>query len=137
VDRSPSNRDVQMLGYHLAFLKGDRERMDRQAEATRKIPGLDAVITHADALVVERSGHVEAATKMLQRAADIAERAGHHEAAATYVVSGAAWDAFFDMPNAARESAASALRLSKGRDPEYVAGVAFALAGDVGQAQPI
>jgi len=137
VDRSPANRDVQMLGYHLAFLKGDRERMDRQAEATRKIPGLDDVITHAEALVLARSGRVEAATKMLQRAADIAERAGHHEAAATYVVSGAAWDAFFDMPNAARESAASALRLSKGRDPEYVAGVAFALAGDVGQAQPI
>ena len=132
-----TGREVPALGYHLAFLRGDRAEMDRQAAVLQTRPGGDETIAHMEALVLARAGRLQSAAAMSGRAADLAERAGRREGAATYVAAAAVWNAFFSDLPAARQRAAVALQLSKGRDAEYAAGVALALAGDVTQAQSI
>jgi eukaryotic-like serine/threonine-protein kinase len=47
------------------------------------------------------------------------------------------WNAFFGDAAAARQHAAATLRRSRGRDAQYAATVALALAGDMTQAQPL
>jgi len=95
------------------------------------------MISHIEALVLARAGRLKAAAQMSRRAIDLAEQAGHPESAAIYEGAAAAWNALFGDVPAARQRAAAALRLSKGRDAEYAAGVALALTGDVTQAQSI
>jgi hypothetical protein len=129
--------NVPVFGYHLAFLKADRDGMDRQAAAGRGTPGGEEMMTHMEALVLARTGRLALAANTSRRAVDVAERAGHREAAATYEAAAAVWNAFFGDALAARQHAAAALRLSKGRNPEYAASVALALAGDTTEAQPL
>jgi eukaryotic-like serine/threonine-protein kinase len=130
-------RDVPVFGYHLAFLKADRDGMDRQAAAVRSTPGGEEMMTHMEALVLARAGRLALAANTSRRAVDVAERERHHEAAATYEAAAAAWNAFFGDAAAARQHAAAALRLSKGRNAEYAAAVALALAGDISGSQPL
>jgi hypothetical protein len=125
---------VQVFGYHLAFLKGDRPGMDRQVAAAQTAPGGE-LMTHMEALVFARAGQLALAGDTSHRAIDAAERAGHQEIAATYEGAVADWNAFFGNMAAARQRAAAALRLSTGRDAEYASAVALALAGDPSQSQ--
>lgn len=134
-DLHSTSRSVPVLGYHLAFLKGDRAGMDRHLAAGRSSPGGEELLSHMEALVLARAGRLESAERMSRRAIDLAEQAGHRESAALYEGGVAAWDALFGEARAGRQHAAMALRLSKGRDAEYAAGVALALAGDITQAQ--
>ena len=134
-DLHSSTRSVPMFGYHLAFLKGDRAGMDRHLAAARRSPGGEELLSHMDALVLARSGRLESAGRMSRRAVDLAEQAGHREGAALYEGAAAAWNAWFGDVPAARQHAEMALRLSKGRDAEYAAGVALALSGDITRSQ--
>jgi hypothetical protein len=124
-------------GFHLALLKGDRASMDRQASAARGTVGGEELIAHAEALVLARAGRLALAANASHHAADVAERAGHREAAAIYTAAPAVWRALFGDAPSARQNAAAALGLSRGRDAQYAAAVALALAGDVGQAKPL
>src|SRR5262249_21345953 len=128
-------RDVQLFGYHLAFLKGDRDGMDRQAAAARSSPGGEEVMAHLEALILARAGRLEVAAKSSPRAVGPAGRAGPHATAPADEGAAAAWNAFCGNMPAARERAAAALRLSKGRDAQYAAALALALAGDLSQSQ--
>ncbi|CAN5880539.1 hypothetical protein BH18ACI5_BH18ACI5_10760 [soil metagenome] len=134
--RSPI-RSVPVLGYHLAFLRGDRAGMDRQVAAAGSSRGGEELMWHMEALVLARAGRLEAAAQKSRRAIDLAEQAGHRESAAIYEGAAAAWNALFGAVPAAREHATAALRLSRGRDAQYVAAVALALAGDLTQAQSL
>jgi hypothetical protein len=128
---------VPVMGYHLAFLKEDRVGMDRQVAAGRSSPGGEELMSHLEALVLARAGRLESAAQMSGRAVSLAERADHRGSAAIYEGAAAAWNALFGNARAARQGAAAALRLSKGRDAEYAAGVALALAGDLPQSQSL
>jgi len=130
-------RDVPVLGYHLAFLRGDRAEMDRRLVAGRSSAGGEELMSHMEALVVARAGGLQAAAQRSRHAIDLAEQAGHHESAAIYEGAAAAWNALFGNAAAARQRAAASLRLARGRDAEYVVAVALALAGDLPQAQSL
>jgi hypothetical protein len=133
----PTAWDTAILGYHISFLKDDTAGMDRQAVAARKSPGGDEVMSQMQALVLARAGRLQDAAKMSRHAADVAEQDGHRESAAVYEAAVAAWNALFGDAPAARAHAAAALQLSKGRDAQYAAAVALALAGDVALAEPL
>jgi tetratricopeptide (TPR) repeat protein len=130
-------RDVPLFGYYLAFLKGDRAGMDHQAAVARSRPGGEESISHIEALVLARAGRLEAAATMARRAVDVVARAGRREGIALYEMAPAVWNAFFGEATAARQHAAAALQRSRGRDAQYAAAVALALAGDMTQAQPL
>ncbi len=129
--------DIPLIGYELAFLKGNRDGMARQAQAVRAAPGGEERMAHVEALTSAREGRLQLAAGRSLQAIDVAERAGHHEAAATYEAAAAVWSGFFGLAPAARQHAERALQLSRGREPEYAAAVALALAGEIRQAQAL
>src|SRR5271166_5477290 len=129
--------EIFLLRYHLAFVNGDRAGMDRAAALARGKPGVEDWTLHAESLVEAHSGRLQAASRLSRRALDMAQQAGQRERAATYQAAEAVWQAFFGDAPAARQSATAALQLSNGRDIEYAAAFALALAGDFSRAQTL
>jgi tetratricopeptide (TPR) repeat protein len=125
------------LKFYLAFLKGDRAGMDQAAARAKGKAGTEDWMAHSEALVEAHSGHLRAAAEASRQAMDLAQRAGDRERAATYVAGKAVWQAFYGIAPAAMHSAVAALELSKGRDVEYGAAFALALAGDLPRAQAL
>ena len=120
-----------VLRYYSAFLRGDRDGMDRQVALAKDQPGAEDWSTHAQALVSAYAGHLQQARDLSRRAVDVARRTGDQERAATYESAAAAYEALFGNAAEAKQRAASALALSKGRDVEYAAAFALARAGDL------
>jgi eukaryotic-like serine/threonine-protein kinase len=129
--------EVLLLRYYIAFLKGDKTAMEREADLSEGRPGAEDWIVHSEALVAAYSGHVQQARMMSRRAVDLAQQAGQRERAATYETGAAVWEAFFGNASAAKESAMAALELSKGRDVEYGAACALALSAESSRSQAL
>jgi tetratricopeptide (TPR) repeat protein len=70
-----------------------------------------------------------------RHAVDLARQANQTERAAAFAAGPALWEALFGNASAARQGAMAVLELSTGRDPEYGAAFALALAGDTSQAE--
>jgi eukaryotic-like serine/threonine-protein kinase len=128
---------VPLLGYHIAFLKGDSAGMERQAALARGRPDTGDEIAHMEALVLARAGRLERARTMSGQAVDRAQRAGQRERAAVYQSAAALWEAFFGNAPAATRLASEALKLSTGRDAQYAAAFALALAGESSRPQAL
>jgi tetratricopeptide (TPR) repeat protein len=92
---------------------------------------------HHEALVLARSGRMQQARAMWQRAVASAQQAGLLERAAIFQSAQAVCEAHFGNSAAARERARAALRLGKGRDVEYAAAFALALSGDSAGSQRV
>ena len=129
--------DFLALRYYIAFLKGDKAGMEREAAQAQGTVGAEDWVSHEEALVSAYSGHVQQARKMSRRAVELAQKTNQRERAATYQAGAALWEAFFGNAPAARRTAMAALELSKGRDVEYGAAVALALSGDFSRSQAL
>jgi len=129
--------ELMLLQYYVAFVNGDAAGMDRAAAVAQGKPEVEDWMIHSQALVAARSGRLQAAIRMSRRALDMAQRAGQRERAATYESAQAIWEALFGNGSAARQRATQALELSKGRDVEYAAAFALALAGDLPRSQSL
>jgi len=129
--------DLLLLRFHIAFLRGDRPAMEREMALSRAEPGAEDWVTHSEALVLARSGQLQKARTMSQRAVDLAEQAGQQERAATYITGKAVWEAFYGNAPESRRDAMAALEISKGRDVAYSAAFALALSGDFSRSQAL
>ena len=136
-ERKLERPELFVLRYYLAFLNGDGPGMDRAVALARDKRGMEEQMFFAQALVLARSGQLQPARRMSGRAVDVAQQSGQRERAATYETGAAVWDAFFGNAPAARRSAMDALERSRGRDVEYAAAFALALAGDVPRSQTL
>jgi serine/threonine protein kinase/tetratricopeptide (TPR) repeat protein len=126
-----------VLRYYIAFLRNDMPGMAREVALSYGKPGAEDWIAHSEALVSAYSGRLQQAARMSRRAVDLARQAGQPETAATYETAAAIWEGFSGNAAAARRLATHALGLSKGRDVEYGAAVALALAGDFFRVQTL
>jgi eukaryotic-like serine/threonine-protein kinase len=126
-----------LLRYYVAFLKGDKAGMEREIALALGIRGAEDWLAHSQALVSAYFGHLQDARKLSQRAVDLAQQAGEHERAATYEAGAAVYEGFFGNAAEAKRRAMAALALSKGRDVEYAAAFALALAADFSKAQAL
>ncbi|MGD0049018.1 MAG: protein kinase [Bryobacteraceae bacterium] len=129
--------DLLFLRYSISFLNGDVAGMAREAALAKGKRGAEDLMSHLEALVLARSGQLQLARGMSRRAVDLALQAGQRERAATFEAAPAVWEAFFANAPEARRRAMAALELSKGRDVEYAAGFALALAGDLARSQTL
>ena len=68
---------------------------------------------------------------------EIAQRSGRRERAGLFAAATAVWEAFYGNAAAARHSATRALDLGRGRDVDYAAAFALALAGDLPQSRAL
>ena len=122
--------DFLLLRYFIALLKGDSAGMRREAAQAKGKHGAEDWMSHAEALVLARSGRLQEARRMSRLAVDLAQQAGQRERAAMFEAGAAVWEGFFGNAAAARRSATDALELATGRDVEYAAAFALALSGD-------
>ena len=134
-DRRLESSELLLTRYFVAFLKGSDDEIRRTAAAARKNPAAEDITSHFEALALARSGRLHEARRMSPVAVEIAQRSGRHERAGLFEAATAVWEAFYGNAAAARQSAARALKLGRGRDVDYAAAFALALSGDVAQSR--
>src|SRR5262249_1596495 len=116
--------------YDIAFLKGDRAGMDREAALGEKEPGAEDMIESRQAFFWAYSGQLKKAASLVQHAADLNAQPDQRGRKALIEIGPALWDGLFGNSSSARKRALEAVSLSKDRDVEYGAGFALALAGE-------
>jgi tetratricopeptide (TPR) repeat protein/tRNA A-37 threonylcarbamoyl transferase component Bud32 len=121
--------DLLVQHYDLEFLLGDAAQMEQIAALSQKY-GVEDLMSSHKALALAYSGHLQQARMMSKKAIDLAVKTSGKEPAALYEAGAAIREALFGNMVQAKQSARAALELSKGRDVEYGAAVAMALAGD-------
>jgi serine/threonine protein kinase len=136
-ERNLESASLLLIPYFVAFLKGSDDELERWAETARSNPATTDTISHVEALALARSGRLQDARRLSRAAVEIAERTEQDERAALFEAAKAVWEAFYGNAGAARESAARALQLGRGRDGDYAAAFALALAGDIAQSQAL
>ena len=122
--------EIAVQRYDIAFLKGDRAGMDREAALAQKQTPVDDLVYDRQAFVLAYSGRLKDAKVTAQRVADLNSQPDQRGRKALIEIGPALWDAFFGNMAAARKGAAAAADLSKDRDVEYGAAFALALSGE-------
>ncbi len=128
---------LQLLRYHIAVLMGDQQRADQAAALARSEGLAEHRMTHVEAVVLARSGRLQAARRSSKRAVEAALEGHAREAAASYTAARAVWEALCGNATEGRAEATAAIKLSRGRDVEYAAGLALALSGDFSRSEAL
>jgi eukaryotic-like serine/threonine-protein kinase len=137
-DRKVEQASLLLTQYFAAFLTGNENELRRTATAARKSPATEDSISHIEALALARSGQLQDARRMAAVAVQIAQKSGRRERAGLFEAATAVWEAFYGNAAAARQSATTALELGRGgREVDYAAAFALALAGDLRQSRAL
>jgi DNA-binding winged helix-turn-helix (wHTH) protein/tetratricopeptide (TPR) repeat protein len=128
---------LRFILYQLAFLQNDAAGMAQQVAWAAGKPGVEDVLLNGEADTAAYSGRLAKARELSRRAVASAERAEERETAAGYQADAALREALFGNRAEARQRAAAALGLSTGRDVQYGAALAVALAGDAAKSQAL
>jgi eukaryotic-like serine/threonine-protein kinase len=116
--------------YMLAFLENNRAGMTEQRTWAVDKPGFEDVLQWYEANTFGYSGRLVEARELTDRAVASGQRAERKESAAGYEADAALREAQYGNAAKAREQAEAALKLSAGRDVQYVAALALCFAGD-------
>ena len=135
--RKLGNPAQLMMRYNIALLRGDQDQMNRVVALAKGKREAEHRLAHAQALALARSGRLEAARKLSNRAVTLALQEGDDEASASYEAARAVWEAVCGNAAEGRMSASAALEHSKGRDVQYAAGLALALSGDLSRSEAL
>jgi tetratricopeptide (TPR) repeat protein len=119
-----------LIPLFVAFLKGADAELSRLMAVGKNSPFAD-IISHLEALALARAGRLQEAARMSSVAVEIAQRSDRRERAGLFEAARAVWQAFYGNADAARQSAAKALALGRGREVDYAAAVALALSDDL------
>ena len=136
-DRKLSEPTMLKVAYNIALLEGDREEANRIAAVTRGQPDVEHSILHQEALALARVGQLEAARRASNRAIDVARQEKDRDSAAAYQAARAVWEAAYGNAAEAKRTATAALDVSRGREVQYAAALALALAGDAVRPQQL
>ncbi len=130
IARNADSPDLHLYLYQLAFVQNDSEGMAQQLSWAPGKEGAESMLLYAEAESAAYSGEVAKARELFRQAVDAAARGEAKDAAGGYQAAEASQEALFGYAQQARRDAANALGLSKGRDAQYTAALALALAGD-------
>jgi tetratricopeptide (TPR) repeat protein len=117
--------------YVVAFLQNNPAGMAQQATATQGIPGVEDQMLFVESETATYNGQLGKARDLTRRATDSARRAQEKETAAEYDGHNSLREALVGLNDFAKEDAQSALSAIKGKHGEGFCAIAFALAGDV------
>jgi eukaryotic-like serine/threonine-protein kinase len=136
---SPDNNPGPMpiLRYHLGFLRGDQAEMDRVISQNKQGARAEGVFDHVRALIAAQAGRLKDADRLSRNAVDLARRAGEKETAATFIAAQAIWNGLYGNAADDRQSAETALSMGDGRDLNYAAAFALALANEFPRSQAL
>jgi len=137
-ERKLESANLLLTQYFVAFLAGNENELRRTMTAARKSPATEDTISHIEALALARSGQLQDARRVAAVAIQIAQKSGRRERAGLFEAATAVWEAFYGNAAAARQSATRALELGRGgREVDYAAAFALALAGDLPQSRAL
>jgi serine/threonine protein kinase/Flp pilus assembly protein TadD len=123
--------------YQLAFLRNDRAGMAQQVAWSAGKPGVEDILMSFQAETAAYGGELRKARELSRQAVASAVHADQKETAAEYEAQAALREALFGNSAPARERASAALLLSNGRDAQYLAALALAVAGDATKGQAL
>ena len=123
-----------LILYVVDFLQNDSAGMAQQASATVGIPGVEDQMFFVESDTAADHGKFGQARELARRAADSARRAQENETAAEYAGHNSVREALVGLAEVAKEDAQSALKSIKGKHGEGFSAIAFALAGDMADA---
>ena len=129
--------EMLVLSYAIAFANEDTEGMKRAAALAVGKPWAEDWMTQFEALTAADRGQIRLARQLLRKARELAISVGQPERAAGYESGFAVDEALFGYPSEAIRAATEALQVSRARDVEYTAALAFGLAGDVKQSDAL
>jgi len=135
--KSPDSHDLHLYLYQLAFVMGDSGVMTQQIEWAAGKPEVESNMIYYAADTAAFSGQLGKARELLREAIASAKYGNEKEKAAGYEAAGALHDAFFGDTAEALKEATDALSLSNGRDAQYPAALAFAVAGESSRAEAL
>jgi serine/threonine protein kinase/tetratricopeptide (TPR) repeat protein len=128
---------LRLSFYQLAFLRGDAAGMAQQVAWAAAKSGIEDNFMSFEADTAAYSGQLRRAEELSQRAETSAERADEKETAAIYEAQAALREALFGNADKAEKVADAVLKLSNGRDVQFLAAMALAVAGDAGKTQAL
>ncbi|MGA7274966.1 MAG: hypothetical protein WBX14_09005, partial [Candidatus Udaeobacter sp.] len=123
-----------LILYVIDFLQNDPAGMAKQAAETQGIPGVEDQMFFVESETAADHGQFGQARELTRRAADSARRAQEKETAAEYEAHNSVREGLVGLMGVAKEDAQSALAAIKGKHGEGFSAIAFALAGDVANA---
>src|SRR5208282_1300880 len=135
--RNPDSDDLHLYAYQVAFVRSDAPGMLQQMQWAAAKPDAQSTMLFYVADSAAYSGQLSRARDLFHEAVTSAEQARQKEKAADYEATAAVQEAFFGNAAQARKHAASSLAFSNGRDAEYPAALALAVAGDSSRAQAL
>ncbi len=118
--------------FNIAFLQGDAAEMQRQADWA-KGKSDEFLLLESVAEAAAFSGQLQKAREVYRQAADSAQRGKFRESAGAITARSAIVEAILGNQSQARQLAAQALNLDRGRETLPFAGLAASLAGDTAQ----
>jgi tetratricopeptide (TPR) repeat protein len=121
---------IRFALYQLGFLQSDESLMSEEVAWAAHHEEDEAVIVNYEADTAAYYGQLNKARELSKQAVASAERAGRKERAAGCQAAAALREALFGNGGDAKRFAAAAIKTSNGRDVQFVAGLALAIAGD-------
>jgi eukaryotic-like serine/threonine-protein kinase len=135
--RNSDSIEIRFGLYSIAFLQNDVPGMAQQVAWGAGKPGLEDVLLDLEADTAAYSGRLGNAREFSRRAVASAERAQEKETAAGYEADVGLREALFGNRVEAAQRAQAALRLSTGRDVQYLAALALAFGENASRAQAL
>jgi eukaryotic-like serine/threonine-protein kinase len=135
--RKIENPQLLLLQYDLAFLKDDREGMQKAVNAAQGNPDSMDWMADRQAFSLASAGQLQKARVLSRQAIAMAQQQGYRERAALFTIRSALWEGFFGNAREAKQGAGAALALASNREVEYGAALATGLTGDSAQAQAL
>ncbi len=114
--------------YRLAFLRRDQEQSKQLLRSVIGHPVAEDLVSGQQSSALAFTGHLDEARRLSDHAVSLAAQSGRKEAAARWESGVAIREAMFGNFDAASQHAAASIGLSDGRDSEFGASFAFALA---------
>jgi class 3 adenylate cyclase/tetratricopeptide (TPR) repeat protein len=117
--------------YVVDFLQNDPAAMEQQATSAMGIPGVEDQMFFLESETAAHSGQFGKARDLTRHAVDSARRAQEKETAAEYQGHNSLREALVEKTALAKEDAQSALAEIRGKHGEGFSAIAFALTGDL------
>jgi eukaryotic-like serine/threonine-protein kinase len=137
LSRNLDSPNLHLAMYTIAFLENDSDGMAKQVAWGKGQAGIEDIFLAGESGTQAYFGRMTKSREMGRLAADSATASGEKETAATSLGSSALRDALIGDPASAREFASKTLALSKGRDPQALAALGYAIANDSAHAQSL
>ncbi len=135
ITRNADSPDLHVYLYQLAFAQGDAAGMAQQMSWAAGKAGAESTLLYWAAESAGYDGELTKARELFRQAEAAAERGEAKETAAGYEATEASQEALFGNATQARQLAENSLALSNGRDVQYTATLALAIAGDSARAE--